>query len=138
MASAAHASTTELWSIEFTDDAVASLAHSLSDDLAQARVPAGRARFQPPEDATLGTPEIIVTIAVTAAAKSLIVAGLTVLRRRLEAQPEDGSDRRVQIVLTDPVQAASRPKRFPINLRGVGKDTLKAFIDQIVSVVEKL
>ena len=72
---------------------------------------------------------------MTAAAKALILSGLKVLEQALEGQTSVGDDRRVQILLTGELQPT---QRFPISLRALGKDTLKQFIAEITSAVNRL
>ncbi len=120
------------WRIEFTQDELGPVASVLAEDLRKAGVPADTPVYEPPGEATLGTPEILVTILVTATAKAVVIAGLHALEKVLEKQIDGKTDRRAQIILT----RRDKPKqRFPISLKNITKDALKEFISQIVSEV---
>jgi hypothetical protein len=125
------------WRIEFNDERVASAASMIADDLGRAGVRTDPAALRRPRDATLGTPEIIITILVTAAAKAVIVAGLRAVERTLERQLGDDHPKRAQIVLVNSAHQPGDERRFPISLRGIGKDALKGFFDDVVSAVDK-
>lgn len=83
--------------------------------------------------ATLGTPEILITIVVTAAAKAVVISGLHALEASLERLIDRDKDRRTQIILTD--EASARRERFPISLRGVSKDAVKEFVKRVESAI---
>lgn len=123
------------WRIEFTQEGLRPVASKLAEDLQRGGVATVEPVYKPPHDATLGTPEIIVTIMVTAAAKALIVSGLHAIEHALEKQIDPDVDRRAQIILSGPT---TPKRRFPISLQNIGKDALKEFISQIVSVVDQL
>ena len=87
-------------------------------------------------DARLGTPEILLTIVVTAAAKAVVSTGLTYLEQYLLRQVElPTGERRLQVVVkTD----SGGVKRFPLGLRAASADVIKAFIGNVRAHVEKL
>src|SRR5712692_9229132 len=120
------------WHIEFTQNELGPVASALAEDLHKAGVPTDMPVYKPPGEATLGTPEILVTILVTASAKALVIAGLHALEKVLEKQIDGKTDRRAQIILTSRDKAK---QRFPVSLKNITKDALKEFISQIVSEV---
>ncbi len=123
------------WHIEFTQDELGPVASVLAEDLRKAGVPTDTPVYKPPGEATLGTPEILVTILVTVTAKALVIAGLHALEKVLERQIDGKTDRRAQIILT---RRDKGKQRFPISLKNITKDALKEFISQIVSEVNHI
>ena len=99
---------TEPWRIEFTQQDIGPTASMIAEDLRKAGVTTGSATYKPPSEATLGTPEIIITIIVAAAAKALVVSGLHALEQALEGQISGQADRRAQIILIGPAEAKQR------------------------------
>jgi hypothetical protein len=125
----------QTWYIEFTQEEIGPIAATIAEDLQKADVATVIPTYKPPREATLGTPEIIVTIVVTAAAKALIVAGLHALEKTLEKQIDHKNDRRAQIIVTSPTKSK---QRFPVSLKNITKDALKEFMSQVVSVVNQV
>jgi hypothetical protein len=121
--------------VEFTDASLQPAAAAIVDELSAAGGGVTRAALKRPRDATLGTPEIIITVLVTAAAKAVIVAGIRAIQRVLAQHMEEKEDKRAQIVLENP---DGKKQRFPISLRGIGKEALKQFTDDIVAAIGKL
>jgi hypothetical protein len=127
--------TDEAWHIEFTQQDLGPAASALADDLRKAGVPTDTPIYKPPREATLGTPEILVTIILTATAKALVIAGLHALQKVLEKQIDGKADRRAQIIL---MHRNNTKRRFPVSLKNITKEALKEFIDQIVSEVNQV
>ena len=124
-----------IWQIEYSDASVKPMASTIATDLQNSGVLASMPTYKPPRDPTLGTPEVIITILVTAAAKAIIVSGLHALERYLQTQADSRDDRRVHVILVGTQQAK---QHFPISLQEVGKDALKEFVSDIASAVNKL
>ncbi|SRR5258706_1283215 len=123
-----------IWRVEFSDAALQPAAESIVNELHAAGTDVGPAALKPHE-ATYGTPEIIITVIVTAAAKAVIVAGIRTIQHVLEQHLQEKADKRAQVVLES---ADGEKKRFPISLRGLGRDALKEFTDEIIAAVGKL
>ena len=120
------------WTIEYTQEDLRPIAVSVADTLRNAGATETKPVYKRPGEATLGTPEIIITIVVTAAAKALIVAGLHALEKTLQDQIDRKTERRAQVILA----GKNKPKRrFPISLASISKEAVKDFISQIVSAV---
>jgi len=132
------ATTVESWRVDFTDQRMGSTAASIVDALTQAGVATGPAILTHERDATLGIPEILITIAVTSAAKAVIVTGLHALQRALEQNLDNRMAKRAQVILVDPKQETGGKQRFAINLYGIGKEALKEFVDRIVAAVNAM
>jgi hypothetical protein len=123
------------WRIEFTKQDLGPDASALAEDLHRAGVPVNTPAYKPPQEATLGTPEILVTILLTATARALVIAGLHALQKALEKQIDGKADRRAQVIL---VRHDNNKRRFPMSLKNITKEALKEFIDQIVSEVNRV
>jgi hypothetical protein len=120
--------------IEYDDPGAGPVAEGIAASLEQAGAGSSAPEYQPPQDATYGTPEIILTIVVTAAAKAVIVSGLHALERFLENQIAVPDDRRVRVALKAP---GRRSNHSSISLRQAGKEALHSFVSDLVSAVEK-
>jgi hypothetical protein len=122
------------WNLEYTDKKVGSLADDIAAELLTEGIPATTA-YRQPGSATLGTPEVIITIIVTMAAKAAVVAGLRAIQNTFERHLGGDGDRRTRIIL---IGETGQRRQFPISLRGLGRDAVKEFITGVINVVEKL
>jgi hypothetical protein len=111
------------WRVEFTDPTLQQTAATIVDGLRTVGASVGPAKRKPAQDATLGTPEIIITIVVTAAAKAIIVAGLQAIERILEGHLRDPLEKRAQVILNGP---GHERQRFPVSLQKIGKEALNS------------
>jgi hypothetical protein len=122
------------WAIEFSEkelEPVASkIAIALTPEGSNTIAPSFKAR-----EATLGTPEIIITIVVSAAVKAVVTAGLHAIQRELEGQLGGASDKRIQFIIKG---SEGEKKRFPKSLRDIGADALREFIDQVITAVNRM
>jgi hypothetical protein len=117
--------------IQFTDAEAEPLAAEIAAGLKEAGVETTPA-YDPPAQATYGTPEVILTIAVAAVAKAVVVAGLRALERRLKQSKTKDHDRRIQIVINSPGKPR---KRFPFSLHDVTDDTIHEFISGVIDFI---
>jgi hypothetical protein len=123
------------WNIQFTDPALAPTAGAIVDELHHDGDAVAPAAYKRPREAELGTPEIIITVLVTAAAKAVIIAGIRAIERVLAQHLEDKTDKRAQVVLES---EDGEKIRHPVSLKGLGRDALKQFIDDVIAEVGKL
>lgn len=129
------AAAVEIWRIEYSDATISELAGGISQELRALHIAVGEPAYKRPRNATLGTPEVIITILVTAATKAVIISGLHALQRYLEARVGSAEEKRLQVVLAGPDESK---KRFPISLRQIGSDAVKEFISRIATSIDKL
>jgi hypothetical protein len=122
------------WTIQFTDDEVKPLASELAEALKDAGVEVPP-QHKPPTVGSYGTPEVILTIVATAAAKALVVAALHAIERRLKQWKTASQDQRVQIVVDRPGELR---KRFPFSLQEAGEDAIQEFVSSILDSVADL
>jgi hypothetical protein len=127
---------TGLSTIVFTDEKVKDFAMELHSCLKSAGISMTEPEFRPPSEAFLGTPEVIVTIVVTSAVRALLISGLGVLEKYLEAKvAENDKGKRFQIIL---VGLTEPPQRFPLGLRSATLDVIHSFIAKVKVAIEKL
>lgn len=124
-----------LSTVVFSDQKLEPFAEELRSCVESAGLPIENAAYEPPAEALLGAPEVIMTIVVTSAARAIAVASLDLLGKYLEHKiGADSEDKRVQIVL---VGASQPPKRFPLGLRSATVEAVHGFIARIKAAVEK-
>ena len=121
--------------VVFTDPGLQPAATSIVDELQATGTNVAPPELKRPSDATLGTPEIIITIIITAAAKAVIVTGIRAIQRVLEQHLDDKTEKRAQVVLQT---ADGQKEKFPISLKGLGKEALHEFMNDIIGVVGKM
>jgi hypothetical protein len=123
--------------VQFNDERLEPLASIIVNELNGAGLAAGPPRLNSDSEPTLGMAQIVITLVATAATKAIVVASLRSIQRALESHLSD-SPSRAQVVLIDDSDTEKNTRRFPINLRGLAKETLGAFVDNIVKVVNAL
>ena len=119
-------------SITFSDPKAEEFARELSATLESAGVDAGTPELKPPEDALLGTAEVLLTLAIVTASRAVLLASLDPLEKYLAKKIADRDSTRIQIILTD---HEDLPKRFPLSLRGTTTDVLHTFIEKLRMVL---
>jgi hypothetical protein len=128
--------TTAVWQIDYDDSSVEPIASGMAAGLSKSTAASQLiAKYEPPQDGTYGTPEVILTIVATAAAKAIIVSGLHALESYLQTQSGAPQDRRVRVILKTPNK---RAKHSAISLQQLGTDAIKEFVSDIIAAVEKL
>jgi len=117
--------------IQFTDVEVEPLATELAAGFKEAGMETTPA-YTPPGEATFGTPEVILTIAVAAVAKAVIISALHAIERRLKKSKASDHDQRIQIVIDNP---GKLKKRFPFSLYDVGDEAIDEFVSGVIDFV---
>jgi hypothetical protein len=126
---------TKLSTVVFTDQREHAFAEELRSCFDSTDLKIANAAYEPPDEATLGTPEVIMTIVVTSATRAIVVAGLNLLGKYLEHRIGAGAeDKRVQIIL---VGESQTPRRFPLGLRSATVDAVNEFIARVKAAMEK-
>jgi len=120
--------------IQFTDVEVQPLAAELAGGLKEAGMETTPA-YTPPDQATCGTPEVILTIAVAAVAKAVVIAALHAIERRLKQSKTADHDQRIQIVIDSPGRSK---KRFPFSPHDVTDDAIDEFVSGVIDFVAAL
>jgi len=123
------------WIIEYTDTRLESFAAELAVDLRAAQIDVPDPEQRPPSEATLGAPEIVITILVTAAVKSVVVAGLHALQRYLESTIDSHEGRLLQVVLPRPGLTS---KRFPVDTKHMAREAIAEFVSEIIEAVQSI
>ena len=120
--------------IQYTDLDAKPLSDELAAGLKEAGVETTPASMIPVE-ATFGTPEVILTIVATAAAKAVFIATLRAVERHLKQSKETCGNRRIQIVIDNPGRSK---KRFPFSLQGATGDAIEEFVSSVIDSVAEL
>jgi hypothetical protein len=85
----------------------------------------------------LGTPEVIITIVVTAAVKAVATATLKYLENYLsERAKETDRDLKIQVVVSDP--KSQRRKKFLLGLKEVTTQAVISFSENIGKAIDAL
>jgi hypothetical protein len=121
--------------ITFTDPKAEELARGLYRTLGSSGLVISAPAHEPPADALLGTPEVIVTLFLATAGRAVLLASLGALEKYLETKIADEGSKRIQIILVG--HEEELPKRFPISLRGISSDALHIFITRLRTAIEK-
>jgi hypothetical protein len=121
------------WRLDYTDPSLEPLASGIADGLQGAQIPVPPPVYKEPTEATLGAPEVIITILVSAAVKSVVITSLHVIQRYLESKLDERATGRIQIVLP---RSGLPSKRFPLDIKSLSRETLRELISQVTDGVK--
>lgn len=122
-------------SITFSDPKAEVFARDLFATLESAGVDARDPELKAPEDALLGTAEVLLTLFIASASRAVLLAALDPLQKYLENKIAERNSTRVQIIL---IGHEDLPKRFPLSLRGTTTDVLHTFIAKLRIALESI
>jgi hypothetical protein len=122
------------FSIQFTDGEVQPLASEMAAGLKETGMET-KTVYTPPEQETYGTPEVILTIAVAAVAKAVVISALHAIERRLKLAKSTGRDQRIQIVID---ASGKDKKRFLFSLQDVADEAIDEFVSGVIDFVAVL
>ena len=121
--------------ITFSDPRAEEFARDLHATLDSSGVDAKAPELKPPEDALLGTGEVLLTLFIASATRAVVLAALDPLEKYLAKKIADRDNTRVQIILPAGVEL---PKRFGFSLRGATTDGLHIFISKLRVALEAM
>ena len=122
-------------SITFSDPKAEEFARDLFATLESAGVDAGDPELKPPDDALLGTEEVLLTLFIASASRAVLLAALDPLEKYLENKIAERNNTRIQIIV---VGNEDLPKRYPLSLRGTTTNVLHTFIAKLKIALESI
>lgn len=120
------------WRVEYTDESV----HALAEQMGRIAAGHGGLADEPrrvAEEATLGTPTVILTIMVTSLSKVMVTAGLRMLQQELKDRVGSKDAENLEVELLD--EGAKRRKKWMVQL---SKVTIDEIFSKAIKFVEAL